>query len=152
SAIWKDEEERVTRTRLQGYLIQSAWQGAASDAAYGAAQPLAKSVVASADLLNQAQDLVDRQSGSFNRAKNDVRPVSEQPPKPDFLELMVHETDYEKQVTDYQSAAQHNIQVFKGYDGASSYNETNMPMEYSTPTYSAGGMSVVPDGSKGDVI
>src|SRR6266496_639013 len=141
NSIWIEEEERVTRTRLQGTLIQNAWQGPASDAAYGAAEP-----------LQNAQDLVDRQSGSFNRAKNDVLPVPENPPEPNLLDMMSHQTDYEKQVVDYQSAARHNIAVFEGYDGASSYNETRMPTEYSTPSHSGGGISVVPDGSKGDVI
>lgn len=153
NAIWKDEEERATRTRLQGVLIQSAWQGPASDAAYGAAEPLAKLSLSNADLLNQAQDLADRQSGSFNRAKNDVRPVGEQPPEPNLLDTMAHLNDYEKQVTDYQSAAQHNIDVFRGYDDASSYNETRMPTEYSTPSHTGAVLSVVPDGSQGgDVI
>ena len=151
--IWRDEAERAARARIQGNLIQNAWQGPASDAAYGAAEPLAKITMSGADLLEQAQDLTDRQSGSFNRAKNDVRPVGEAPPEPNLLDAMSHLNDYEKQVTDYQSDAQHNIAVFRGYDGASSYNETNMPTEYSTPSHSGGGISVVPDGTpRGDVI
>lgn len=150
--IWRNEEERATRTRLQGVLIQNAWQGPAGDAAYGAAEPLAKISLSSADLLLQAQDLVDRQSGSFNRAKNDVRPVAEKPPGPNLLDTVPYTNDYDKRMTDFQSDAQHNIEVFRGYDGASSYNETRMPTEYSTPMHSGGGISVVPDGSKGDVI
>src|SRR5262245_44759993 len=130
NAIWQDEEERATRTRLQGTLIQNAWQGPASDAAYGAAEPLAKISLSGADHLMRAQDLVDRQSGSFNRAKNDVRPVAAEPPKPDMSEMMWPFTDYEKQVAGYQADAHHNIEVFRGYDSASDYNETRMPTEY----------------------
>ena len=132
-------------------LIESAWQGAASDGAAGAAQPLAASALAGADLLEQAQDLMDRQSGSFNRAKNDVVPVPPEPPKPDLLDVRVVFTDYENSLTAYQADAQHNIDVFSSYDGASDYNETRMPASYSTSAHSGGTINVVPDaGQRGD--
>lgn len=38
--------------------------------------------------------------------------------------------DYDKAVTSYQDDAQHNFAVYREYDGASHYNETNLPREY----------------------
>ena len=151
SAIWKEEEERATLIHIQAVLIESAWQGAASEGAAGAAQPLAASALSGVDLLEQAQDLMDRQSGSFNRAKNDVLPVPPEPPKPDLLDVRVAFTDYEKSLTAYQADAQHNMDVFSNYDGASDYNETRMPASYSTSAHSGGTINVVPDaGQRGD--
>jgi hypothetical protein len=150
-AIWRDEAERAALIHIQAMLIESAWQGAAGEGAAGAAQPLAASALAGADLLEQAQDLMDRQSGSFNRAKNDVVPVPPEPPKPDLLDVRVAFTDYEKSLTAYQADAQHNIDVFSNYDGASDYNETRMPASYSTSAHSGGTINVVPDaGQRGD--
>jgi hypothetical protein len=110
-----------------------------------------------ADLLSRAEDLLDRQSGSFHRAANSVRPVSEKPPEMDISNPMLPFADFDKEVTTYQADAQHNLEVYGVYDGASEYNETNMPEEYSTINHAGGDISVTagdtrPGGSTGDFI
>src|SRR5688500_14002242 len=62
------ESDRARRIAQLGRTIQSGWQGSAADGAFGAAAPLAEAAVRGADALERAQDLLDRQSGSFQRA------------------------------------------------------------------------------------
>ena len=45
-------------------------------------------------------------------------------------------------VTSYQADAQHNIDVFRQYDGAGEYNETNMPQEFHAGGRDGGSVSV----------
>jgi len=150
---WDLEEDRATLIRKQGELIRGGWQGAASEGAFGAAQPLADSALHGAGLLSRAEDLLDRQSGSFHRTANSVKPVPDRPPTMDIGDPMFPFTDYEKDVTSYQSDAQHNIDAYRVYDGASEYNETNMPAEYKTANHSGGSVSVASgDTQPGDFI
>jgi hypothetical protein len=154
---WEAEEERAQLIRKQGELIRGGWQGAASDAAFGAAQPLAESARHGATMLSRAEDLLDRQSGSYHRAANSVTPVPEEPPGMDIGDPMLPFSDYEAEVTAYQADAHHNMEVYRGYDGASEYNQTNMPAEYSTVNHSGGNITVTsgdgqPTGSGGDYI
>lgn len=155
-ALAAKEEERVELIRKQAELIRSGWQGSASDGAFGATQPLAASVMPGADQLSRAEDLLDRQSGSFHRAANSVRPVPSAPPQMDILDTMLPFTDFEKEVKAYQADAHHNIEVFRGYDNASEYNQTNIPAQYSTISHSGGNISVTTDdarrGGTGDFI
>lgn len=154
--LWAKEEERADLIRKQAELIRNGWQGAASDGAFGAAQPLAASALSGADQLSLAEDLLDRQSGSFHRAANSVRPVPPEPPRMDMLDTMAPFVDFEKEVKAYQADAQHNIEVFRGYDNASEYNQTNIPAQYSTISHSGGDISVTTDdarrGGTGDFI
>ena len=148
---WELEDERADLIRKQGELIRGGWQGAASEGAFGAAQPLAESAMRGAELLSQAEDLLDRQSGSFHRAANSVKPVPSKPPTMDTSNPMLPFMDFETEVTTYQSDAQHNIDVYRVYDGASEYNEKNMPPEYDTVNHAGGSISVTPgDGQPGD--
>ncbi|MGB3441837.1 MAG: hypothetical protein WBA97_24090 [Actinophytocola sp.] len=136
-----EEEDRANLIASLGDLIAVGWQGAASAAARGAALPLKEQVLANADKLDQAQDLVSRQAGSFERAHNSVRPVSE-PPEQSLDDAFPFDVDHEKEVTAYQADAQHNIAVFQQYDGASEYNETNMPQEFHAGGRDGGDISV----------
>ena len=137
-AEWDRELDRARMIRKQGELIRAGWQGSASDGAFGAAQPLAESAEHGATLLSRAEDLLDRQSGSFHRAANSVNPVPEEPPGMDLGDPAVVFGDYEAKVKDFQSQVQHNFDVYGVYDGASEYNETNMPGEYSTINHAGG--------------
>ena len=148
---WQLEDDRAGMIRRQGELIRDGWQGTASEGAFGAAQPLRDSAVHGADMLSRAEDLLDRQSGSFHRAANDVQPVPAEPPGLELNDSVPFTTDYEAQVREYQAGAQHNMDVYRGYDGASEYNQTNMPEEYSTVNHSGGTISVVSPDS-GDYI
>jgi hypothetical protein len=148
--LWSEEDKRADLIRRQGELIQTGWQGSASDGAYGAAQPLAASALNRVDELDRAQDLLDRQSGSFNRAKNDVRPVPSDPPSIDLTDPAAVFSDFEKEMVSYQADAYHNIEVFRGYDNASNHNETYIPSQYSTVNGSGGTISVSDTGARGD--
>jgi hypothetical protein len=147
---WELEDGRANLIRKQGELIRGGWQGAASEGAFGAAQPLAESALHGADALSRAEDLLDRQSGSFHRAANSVKPVPTEPPKLEMNDTMLPFTDYDKDVTSYQADAQHNIDVYRGYDGASHYNQTNMPSTYSTVNHAGGNISVTASDGRPD--
>lgn len=123
--------ERGQRIAQLADKIAAGWQGTAALAAYGAAQPLASHALARLDTLHTAQDLLGRDAESFQRARNDVRPVPPNPPESNILnDLTPWQTDLDKEIKQYQEDAQHNIAIFDAYDGASLYNETNMPQEY----------------------
>jgi hypothetical protein len=144
---WGREDDRATLIKKLGEKIRMGWQGEASDAAFGASLPLAQAAMQGTDKLDTAQDLLSRQSGSFHDAFNSVRPVPPRPPDNNVLnESIPFETDLDREIKTYQADAQHNIDVFHGYDNASSYNETNMPKEYSTITHSGGTITVKPAG------
>jgi hypothetical protein len=144
---WASEDERAQLIKKLGEKIRGGWEGEASSAAFGAALPLAETAIRGADQLDMSQDLLSRQSGSFHDAANNVRPVPPQPPESNVLnDAIPFETDLDREIKSYQADAQHNIDVFGGYDNASSYNETNMPMEYSTINHSGGTISVKPAG------
>ena len=144
---WTREDERATMIKKLGEKIRMGWQGEASDAAFGASLPLAQAAMDGTDQLDRAQDLLGRQTGSFHDAANSVRPVAARPPENNVLnESIPFDTDLDQEIRAYQTDAQHNIDVFHGYDNASQYNETNMPTEYSSITHSGGTITVKPTG------
>lgn len=123
------EEDRAHLIAAIGELTATGWQGEASATARGSTLPLRDHVLANADKLDQAQDLLSRQAGSFQTAYHSVRPISGPPGMP-LDESFPFDVDHEKDVAGYQADAQHNMAVFEQYDGASEYNETNMPQEF----------------------
>jgi hypothetical protein len=135
------EGERAEMIRLLANAVKSGWQGEASDGAYGAAMPLAERAVENSTKLMKAQDLLSRQIGSFHRAVNSVVPVSD-PPEMSVDEAFPFDVDHDKAVREYQDAAQNNIAVYRDYDGASNYNETNLPQEYRGYSRDGGDVSV----------
>lgn len=143
-ASYDEAERERDRARLItqiGRKIQAGWQGEAASGAFGAATPLADAALRGADDLFRAHDLLDRQSGSFHRAANSVVPVPAGPPDMEVDDFM-NPVDYEKEVRAYQADAEHNMQVFEGYDNASSHNETYAPREYPIISHSGGNLSV----------
>ncbi len=138
---WSEEEDRANLVASLADIIHTGWRGNASAGAYGAAMPLKERMLENAAKLDRSQDLLARQIDSFTTAANSVRPVSDPPENP-LDDMFPFDTDYDKAVTDYQSAAQHNMVVFREYDGASQYNETNMPQEFDTSARSGGNVSV----------
>lgn len=135
------EGERAELIKSLANAIRAGWQGDASEGAYGAAMPLAERAFENADKLDHSQDLLSRQIDSFATAANSVRPVSDAPDSP-IDEKFPFDVDYDKAVKDYQDSAQHNIAVFREYDGASHYNETNIPQEYGNSSRAGGDVSV----------
>jgi hypothetical protein len=135
------EDERAIMIQLLANTIKAGWQGEASEGAYGAATPLAERAYENTTKLNHAQDLLSRQSESFTTARNSVRPVSD-PPQMSVDEPFPFDVDHDKAVQDYQNDAQNNIAVYRAYDSASHYNETNLPQEYHSTSASSGDVSV----------
>ena len=142
------ESERAERITRIGRTIQAGWQGSAAEGAYGAAAPLADAALRGTDDLYRAQDLLDRQSGSFQRASNSVVEVSDDLPEMEIGDVL-NPVDYEKQVRAHQADAEHNMQVFEGYDNASSHNETYAPREYPIISHSGGTVSVTASDTAG---
>jgi hypothetical protein len=149
------EGVRATLLGRQAALLQTGWEGAASGGAAGVVRSLVDNAQVGTDQLVAAQRLMDQQSGSFHHAANSVRPVPAEPPKPDFTDMNWPFVDYEKQVTGYQADAQHNIEVFRGYDNASEDHESGMK-PYTVVDDSGGTVTVtdtgdyieVPDGGQ----
>ncbi len=135
------EEARAALIRSLALTIRSGWQGEASAGAYGSAMPLAERMLENSAKLDHSQDLLGRQIESFNAAVNSVRPVSD-PPENSMFEPFPFEVDHDKAVRDYQSDAQHNLAIYRAYDDASHYNETNMPQEFHNTDRSSGNISV----------
>ncbi|HEX6356734.1 hypothetical protein [Actinophytocola sp.] len=138
---WSAEQERADLIRSLADTIKAGWQGEASAGAYGAAMPLAELAIENAVKIGFCQELLARQIESFDTAVNSVRPVSG-PPENSMDEPFPFDVDYEKSVTDYQDGAQHNIAVFRVYDDASSFNETNTPQDFNNGARSSGDVSV----------
>lgn len=115
--------------RLQD-TMNTAWHGTAADIASQGAEPLALEYMNTADGLRTAQDLVERQTGSFHTAASSVQPVPPQPTTVDVIDAALGAPDMQQQVTNYLNAAQHNVDVYSAYHGASQYNTSSLPMDY----------------------
>jgi hypothetical protein len=141
---WQAEQYRADLISRQADLVRTGWEGAASDSASGAVKPLADSALMGSVRLSMAEKIMDRQSASFHDAANSVRPVAAAPPEPDFGDMMWPFVDYDQKVTNYQADAQHNINVFRGYDTTSEGHELAMT-DYPTAD-DTGGTITVSDG------
>lgn len=114
-------------------FMREKWKGAASDAANVGAGPLERAHKAAAEPMITTGDLLSRQAGSFNDAKQSVIKV---PPLPDhpmpwpFSVPPGEITNYSNAVTAHNEASQHNVDVMDGYEGASAFNTVNLPQEY----------------------
>lgn len=146
---WDAEEHRADLIRKQSDLIRDGWEGSVGDAASGAVDPIASEGLVGVVHLAQAKEFLDRQSGAFHQARNSVVPVSQEPPEMDIVDMMTPFSDYEQQVTDYQSEVQHNIDVFRTYDEASGFHEVGMG-DYQVSDQSGGDISVTSDDGRPD--
>lgn len=111
---------------------EAVWKGGASGAAQRGLGPLAVEHALAAPALSSAQDLTNRQVGSFDDAKNRVIPVPPAPEKVDPLAAFMNPgamVTYGEQLGAHKAAAQHNVDVMRGYENASVYN-MNMPQSY----------------------
>lgn len=113
--------------------LDEAWQGAAAGGAKRGAGPLLTEHVRAGLQLQTAQDLSDRQSGSFSDARNKVVPVPPAPGEvPPFGPLVDPGgyVSYRQQVQQHNAAARHNVDVMDSYTGASTYNTDGMPTTF----------------------
>lgn len=123
------ESERAELIRSLASTIRTGWQGEAGAGACGAAMRLAERAFENSAKLCHSQELLSRQIDAFHTARNSVVPVGD-PPGFSVDEKLPFDADHEKAVTEYQDSVRDNIAAFRVYDGASHYNETNMPQEY----------------------
>ncbi|HEX6359727.1 hypothetical protein [Actinophytocola sp.] len=112
--------------------MESAWQGNAAGQARRGAGPLLTEHEIASHHFSISEDLTDRQSGSYSRAKNSVVPM---PPEPGEVPAWGSASaaewiPYAQRVEEYKGAAQHNVDVMNVYSGASLYNTDNLPVKY----------------------
>lgn len=115
--------------RLQD-TMRAAWQGGAADMATQGAEPLALEYMYIGDALRSAQDLVGRQTASFNTAKQSVMPVPPQPAAVDAIGAMLGSPTMQQQLVQHLAASQHNVNVYNAYHGDSSYNTEQLPTTF----------------------
>lgn len=155
-AIAERYRERADQIQQLDTEMEAAWQGDAAGAAQRGAGPLMSEHVGAGLRLRMAEELTDRQSGSFDRARNSVMPVPDAPAgvtpwgsaNPDWV-------PYGKQVEEHNAAAQHNVDVMSGYFGASTFNTDNLPASYGELADDQAGITIgdadtVDSGSFGD--
>lgn len=139
------EEARSKRIKQLAAKIETGWQGTAGGAATLTVGPLADSAREGTEKLRATEGLLAQQSGSFRSASTSVRPVEPKPPGVLIMgEPAPWSHDTEESITRYQSDAEHNINVYAGYDSQSLDNEHALPKEY-TPLTDPGGEITVLD-------
>jgi hypothetical protein len=142
AAMYSDRAEAIRRLTEK---MESAWRGDAAGAAQRGIGPLGvEHDLAGMDLAT-AQDLTNRQAGSFADARNAVVPVPPEPTAPDPWAVFKSPGEvvtYRQQVADFNAASQHNVDVMHGYAGASSYNAQGMPQSYGALADDQAGIAV----------
>src|SRR5256885_532047 len=111
AAGYRDRADTIRRLTEK---MESAWHGDAASAAQRGAGPLSVEHELAESDLGTAQDLTNRQAGSFADARNAVVPVPPEPTKPDPWAVFRSPGEvvtYQQQVVDYNAASQHNVDV-----------------------------------------
>lgn len=132
---------------------RAGWQGNASDLATQGLTPLAEHMLTTGQHANTSQDLVYRQIGSFQTAKNSVQPV---PAAPGFWStagamIGINSTSVHNQQAQHDAISQQNVDAYNTYVGASDYNAASQPT-YSDPlpnTYAPVSVTVPPPPTPG---
>ncbi|MCE7009315.1 hypothetical protein LWC34_41850 [Kibdelosporangium philippinense] len=130
--VVKAYHERGDRIKKIVGRMDAVWKGDAAGAAQRGAGPLAVEHGLAAPAMHTAQDLATRQAGSFGDAKNAVIPVPPAPERVDPLAAFMNPgvlATYGQQLDAHKVAAQHNVDVMRGYESASVYN-MSMPQSY----------------------
>jgi hypothetical protein len=143
-------ETRAREIRELVGRMESAWQGAAAGAAQRGAGPIGAEHELSGPSLATAQDLTNRQAASYTDAKNTVVPVPPRPELPNPIEVFTTPGEwprFENQVDEYNTAAQHNVDVMDRYAGASGHNIRELPSSYGTLTDDQAGIGIDPGAS-----
>jgi Protein of unknown function (DUF3558) len=116
--------------------MDTVWQGDSAGAAHRGVGPLAVEHALAAPTMDIAQDLAARQASSFNDAKHAVVPVPPAPDKVDPLGAFLTPgalVTYQNQLSNHNTAAQHNVDVMRSYENASVYN-MDLPDTYGSIT------------------
>jgi hypothetical protein len=152
--VAKSYTDRVHQIANLLARMEPAWQGSAAGSAQRGAGPLLVEHELSSVSLVTAQDLTNRQAGSFGDAKNAVVPMPPKPKPANPMAMLVSPAavlDFELQVDAYGKAAQHNVDVMYRYTGATDFNTTNLPSGYGTLAGDQSGVSGNPGPTTIDV-
>ncbi|MBP2331016.1 hypothetical protein JOF56_011401 [Kibdelosporangium banguiense] len=136
SEVVKTYNERGDQIKKLLGKMDAVWKGGAAGAAHRGVGPLALEHALAVPAIDTMRDLVGRQAGSFNDAKNSVIPVPPAPEKVDPLAAFLTPgalVTYQQQLNSHNAAAQHNADVMRVYENASVYN-MNLPDSYGSIT------------------
>lgn len=114
--------------------MNQAWQGAASQQAISGAGPLQTSAEQTSAKLATASAAMDSQVSAFHTAYNSVVPMNSSPPSNNIVNEMVSglgiNTPLDQQISSYNAAGQHNVQVYNTYSSESAANAAQMPTSF----------------------
>lgn len=113
--------------------MNSAWQGNASDLATAGAGPLGGAAQSANEALTSHTNACYSQASALDTAKASVTPIDASAPQNNLLnqaESVFVETDLDKQIAQYQTDSNHNVQVYNSYNNVTSENISQMPSSY----------------------
>jgi hypothetical protein len=146
AVVVRNYEQRTTSiTKLTG-AMESAWQGDAAGAAQRGAGPLAVEHGLAQTGMSTAHSTLQNQVEAFVAAKGAVTEVPPTPDKPGVWDNVTSlggaGRTYENQVTQVNTANDHNVAVMTAYESTTSANTSAMPTSYGriTDDYSAVGV------------
>lgn len=134
------EEQSNLQSSLNDQITQlnqkmnQAWQGVASQQAISGAAPLASAADQASVKLATASQAMTSQVNSFHTAYNSVVPMNSTPPANNIVNEMVSglgiNTPLDQQISGYNAAGQHNVQVYNSYSAQSAANASEMPTSF----------------------
>ena len=130
--------------------MEDAWQGGAAGAAQRGSGPLAVEHGLAEGGLTTANKTLYNQAQAFVTAKQSVTEIPPTPEKPGIWDNVTSlggaGRNYENQVTQVNTANDHNVAVMEAYETTSSSNASAMPTTYGriTDDYSAVGVEKPP--------
>ncbi|AXB45558.1 PPE domain-containing protein [Amycolatopsis albispora] len=134
--------------------LESAWNGAASDAARANIQPLATVAETAAKTLKVNSEIVQNQVHSFEALKANLHQVSNDPPEKGFWDSATPwDTDTEDQINQRNQQVSENSEKYSVYVQTSDENKASMVADYGhVPGYSGNDFEVEPrkPGDPGD--
>lgn len=125
--------------------MEDMWQGDAADGGQRGARPMLIEHEKASHELGTAQDLTDRQAGSFTEARNRVVPVPPEPTEVTPWQLAANDglmVTYLQARHAHNTAAQNNVDVMTGYSGASAYNTDGLPTSYGSLVDDESGVAI----------
>lgn len=124
-------DRRTTQIMNLTQKMDAAWQGAASDSAQSALQPLVRAFQDAYLPLEASKDALDGQTHAFYEAFRNVEDISAQAPTSSLLDdLNPFATDTDRAITDYTHKASKNVAVYQSYSTQSADNGARMPIPY----------------------
>ncbi|WP_460443845.1 hypothetical protein, partial [Amycolatopsis cihanbeyliensis] len=149
---YRDLSDRIKQVAAS---FEEGWQGDASGSAQRGAGPLAVEHARASEEMNTGQQLLGRQTDSFDLARGNVRPIPEVPDEPSTMEnvftLGSAQNNYEGKVAAAREAERHNAEVMNLWTNHSSYNERMMPTDYGTALPKPSSVSLDSGGPGGTV-